>query len=66
MSWIHPSRLMSMSPEVEVTNKLGTTSFSPLPSIEDEMDNVLLKVLSDGRKQLRSESVMLDDWMLPR
>ena len=61
----HPSMLTSMSPVVELMERLGTANFSPFPSMDDEMVSVLLNDLSDGRKHAMSESVMCDGSMLP-
>jgi len=57
--------LMSMSPVVEVIRKSGMVSFSPCCTMDVDNDSVLLKVLSDGRKQARSESVIVDGAILP-
>ena len=65
-SSIQPSKLMSKSPVVEVIKRSGTVSLSPCPSMADETERVLLKVFKEGRKHVKSESVILDRRMLPR
>ena len=61
----HADMFSPTSPVVELIASFSTFRFSPLPLKVDATVNVLLNVFNEGRKQARSDSVMVEGSMLP-
>ena len=62
---IHAVKFRPTSPVVEPTASFSTATFSPFPLNADSIVSVLLNVFSEGRKQAKSDKVMVEGLILP-